>query len=276
LAPGDAVVVISESELRDAASWSVLLVVPAGTGGQINSGPYQAEDGSWWYEVTVPQATGFLGAETLAHDQGGDGGTDDPLDGEATATPRPPVSPEPTEEPIVTPDPTADATVTPEPVAEEPTETPEPVDEPGPVTEPTEEPTATPEPTASPIATAPPESIETPTVEPSESSQGVDAITVEAMSADEAVLPGALRHYRFRLTNTANAPMTVRPVVSNTRDGWTAIVIGTGGSSGDGPLTLSAGETVDLVVEVAVPEFASAGEENVTTLVLEAAKEATT
>lgn len=124
-------------------------------------------------------------------------------------------------------------------------------------------------PEAGPIAS--PEPSPNATVSP----PGPEAIAVAALTVDQEVRPGEPSQYRFQVTNTASAPVTVRPSAGNSLPGWRGEIVQREGPAWQGDeLTLGPGQRVVVIVEVTTPGNARVGDRNTISLDLVPIEEA--
>jgi hypothetical protein len=120
-------------------------------------------------------------------------------------------------------------------------------------------------PVADPVVTMPEPSdiIERVEPVPTVTPVSLDAISIEALTADRAVTPGQVSLYRFAVRNSAESAVSVELSAVNTLEGWTGTVLNADGSTPDaGPLTIKAGRAVIVSVAVVVPAEAWVGEQN--------------
>lgn len=113
-------------------------------------------------------------------------------------------------------------------------------------------------PPASPAATPRPTG-----TEPAPAPITAEAIVVEAMTAEQEASPGQPQAYRFRVTNTAAAPLAVELSAVNSREGWSGTVLREdGGTPLTGAIAIAPSRSVVVVAAVTVPLDARVGDRN--------------
>jgi hypothetical protein len=93
------------------------------------------------------------------------------------------------------------------------------------------------------------------------------------MTDGNEVAPAGSSRYRFQLSNASAMPVSVRPSVENSQQGWTGQVLpGDDPAWRDGALTIAPGRTVDVMIEVTAPPDARIGDQNAISLRLDPAE----